>query len=440
MARTFNEINFKYHDYQKLALDSEARFILLQAGIQSGKTMAGAMWLIKEILFYQSQGESYDYAIISPTYKLLQQSTLRKFLEVAPRWFGTYKANDSIFELTDGGTIFIRSAEDPDTLEGMTIKAAWLDEAGQMKERVWSIMYGRLNILRGRMIMTTTPYVVCWIDDQVIPQWERGNKDYLVISFESIASPWFPIEEYNHAKETLSPAEFSRRYKGVLVTGEGLVYDGWSNKYVWAELPSSFHVKEYAAGVDFGYGHPAAIEVGAFSDDFPACCMVDEWYERKKTIDELIDACKEFLKKYHIRIFYADPSRPEYIKQMNHAGLPTMPAKNDVSPGLDKVRSLMYSGNLRILKKCRGLLEERRKYKYPESGVKDEPVKFNDDASDAERYLLFSHHVLPTEGKEDSEEDPIWQIIRDERKPKNKFDEQISDWLIDAPINDEVLY
>ena len=263
----------------------------------------------------------------------------------------------------------------------MTIKAAWLDEAGQMKERVWSIMYGRLNILRGRMIMTTTPYTVCWIDDQVIPQWEKGNKDYLVITYESIASPWFPIEEYNHAKETLSPAEFSRRYKGVMISGEGLVYDGWSNKYVWEEVPPTFHIKEYAAGVDFGYGHAASIEVGAFSDDFPACCIVDEYYERKKTIEELIAAAKEFQKKYKIRIFYADPSRPEYIKQMSHAGLPTMPAKNDVQPGLDRVRSLMYSGNLRVLKRCRGLLEERRKYKYPETGsTRDEPLKFDDDA------------------------------------------------------------
>ena len=85
--KTFNDINFKYHDYQKKALDSEARFILLQAGIQSGKTMAGAMWLIKEILYYQGKGEIYDYAIVSPTYKLLQQSTLKKFLELAPLWF-----------------------------------------------------------------------------------------------------------------------------------------------------------------------------------------------------------------------------------------------------------------------------------------------------------------------------------------------------------------
>lgn len=435
----FKELNYEYHDFQKKALDSEARVILLQAGIQSGKTMGGAMWLIQEILKYQAEGYKYDYAIIAPTYKLLQQSTFKKFRDVAPSWLGTWKEQKSVYELTDGGNIYVRSADDPDSLEGMTLKAAWLDEAGQMPERVWSIIYGRLNILQGRMILTTTPYVHCWIDDVVIPQWEDGNKDYEVIMFESIASPWFPVEEYEQAKKVLSPSEFSRRYRGILINAEGLVYDGWNKEYVWDELPEGWHIKEYAAGIDFGYNHPAAIEVGAFSDDFPAAAIVDEWYESGRTIDELIAAALEFKKKYNVRIFYADPSRPEYIQQLNHAGVPTMGAKNEVQAGLDKVRALMYTGNLRVLKKCRGLLQERKRYRYPDGSVgSNEPIKIDDDASDAERYLMFSHYVRPAEKKKASVGDPIWEIIKAESKPKDRYTEELSDWLIDSSINDEV--
>lgn len=441
MAHEFRELNFEYHTYQKQAMDSKARFILLMAGIQSGKTVGGAMWLMQEILNYQNQGMAYDYAIIAPTYKLLQQSTLKKFLDLMPSWFGVYKENKSVIVLNDGGNIYVRSAEDPDSLEGMTLKAAWADEAGQFAEKVWSILYGRLNILRGRMIMTTTPYSFCWLDEIIVPQWERGNKDYEVIQYESIASPWFPIEEYEHAKAVLSPSEFSRRYKGILVASEGLVYDGWKRAYIWEQTPEEFHMIDFAAGIDFGYNHPAAIEVGAFSDDFPAVCIVDEWYEKQKTIDELIAAAKQLKERWNIRIFFADPSRPEYIKQLNHAGIPTMAAKNDVQEGLDKVRALMYTGNLRVMSHCKGLLEERKRYRYADGSVgKNEPLKIDDDASDAERYLIASHHVRVVPGKKDIKEDPIWQMIRDEQKPKNSYEDAINSWMIDSTMNDEVLY
>ena len=166
------------HAGQFAALDSSARFILVLAGLQSGKTVTGPIWLYNEI---QNRGAG-DYLVASPSFPLLNKKALPAFREYFERdlKLGEYKAGAKTFEFSKEGnrrthgdtrahtTIFFGHAQDPDSLESATAKAAWLDEAGQNKFKLesWEAIQGRLSIHQGRALITTTPYNMGWLKTQ----------------------------------------------------------------------------------------------------------------------------------------------------------------------------------------------------------------------------------------------------------------------------------
>ena len=61
-----------FHRGQWAAWDSLARFIVILAGTQGGKTSFGPHWLYREI---QQRGPG-DYMVVTPTYKLLNLKEL----------------------------------------------------------------------------------------------------------------------------------------------------------------------------------------------------------------------------------------------------------------------------------------------------------------------------------------------------------------------------
>lgn len=108
---------YKLFPKQFDAFNFSTRFGAAIAGVQSGKTTSGALWAGEKITRYPGK----NGLIAAPTYKLLQQSTLDKFFRIYPNLRRYYKEQKGIIELPTGGTVFIRSADQPLGMEGMTV-------------------------------------------------------------------------------------------------------------------------------------------------------------------------------------------------------------------------------------------------------------------------------------------------------------------------------
>lgn len=412
------------------AYSSPARFILASAGIQGGKTFLGCIWMLSQIQKYPN-----DYHLIAaPTYKILQQSTLPKFRELVPSTVLKFKEQDSYFDIIGGtGKVFVRSTEDPDTLEGMTLRSAWLDEAGNMKKRVWIIIQGRTAIKQGQILMTTSPYTMNWVYYDVLKNAEKETPGFAAFQWMSIDNPTFPKEEFARVQNTISSTDFDRRYKGLWRHHEGLVYQDFNPLTMTFEGPPKAPVNEVIAGVDWGYQHPASIVVVGIGDK-PTHIVLDEFYKTKQTIDLMVKAAKELKERYGIKWFYADSARPEFIKDFNMAGLPTLEGNKEIVPGINEVRLRIKSNNLVVSKNCVNLLEELEMYSYPEEMDSEEPIKQYDHACDALRYAIYSYKmpgvVLPDELS------PIWHTIKEEVKElqeeqeDDEFDTYTEDGLI----------
>ena len=381
-------IQIKLHKHQKRAEKSKARFIALISGIQGGKTTYGVKWI-----WDRYRNDPGDYLIAAPTYKILQQSTLKRFFELIPSDWGEYKKQDSVFLPRWGGTFYIRSTEDPDAIEGMTVKAVWLDEAGKMKLKAWVNAQGRVSTTKGPILITTTPYALNWLYREFYKRWQEGDLDYDVIQFASVENPAFPKEEFERAKRTLDPRIFDMRYRGLFRKMTGLVYPDFDQDNI-AELPERKEVSFYA-GVDWGYNNPACILTIAEDKDYN-WWVVEEIYKSGLRIGDLVKQAKKLHQKYNIQAFYCDPSEPANIEEFRAAGLDAFPADNEIAPGIEIVAEAIRTKRLKVSRRCVNFLEEMETYHYPEpkegKEAKEEPEKVDDHAMDAVRYFAISRH------------------------------------------------
>ena len=162
----------KLHPKQYQAFNFKTQYAACICGIQSGKTYLGTHWAFQKLL-------KGDGLIAAPTYKILQQSTLKKLFEEYPILRQFYKEQKgeiyipagSIKGIDEDRNVFIRSMDNPLGVEGMTIKWAWLDEAGQMPLLAWTITRSRLSIARGQCLITTTPYNMGWLYQDFYKSW-----------------------------------------------------------------------------------------------------------------------------------------------------------------------------------------------------------------------------------------------------------------------------
>jgi PBSX family phage terminase large subunit len=375
------------HEYQVKAWNSKKRFIFMSAGVQSGKTTFGAVWILNEA---QRCGQG-EYIIVAPSYKLLQQSTLTKFLEIAPKGYGAYFKAESVYRTVDNRTFFLRSADKPESIEGITAKAIWADEASIMKPNIWLIMQGRVSKTGGRILLTFTPLSLNWIHREIEKDKERrlrgepGDIDF--IQFRSVDSPYFPKEEFERARRMLTPTQFQLRYEGKFGKAEGLVYTGFQNYHIVEPFAIPKEWRK-AGGIDFGYNNPFAALKGAVSPD-DVLYIYDERYKDRASLEAHVDFLGSEI------TYFADPSGAQEIAELRKLGVKVTEANNDVRLGIQKVNERLRASTgdkksvrLKVFSNCIHLIDEFALYRYPDVGG-DKPVKEDDHAQDSLRYLVM---------------------------------------------------
>lgn len=387
------------HQKQDRALVSLKRFIVCVSGIQGGKSTIGAIWLLAKIQANHQKGKIGDYLIAAPTVKILNQSTLPKFKELFPADWGEWREQRQCFELAWGGTIFVRSTEDPDHLEGMTILAGWLDETGQMKEQAWINVQGRLSINMGPCILTTTPYVENWFWKLVKRIRSNEDPDYEFLNWRSIDNPGFPQSEFDRAKRELPKAIFERRYLGLFTRMEGLIYQDLDEHNFAPPMVIPGEWKRFA-GIDFGHNHPTAI---VFVAEKP-----EVWELNKKTGQKvlkepsvfyiyrefykshcLLREVAEHLNRENISYVLGDPRAAQEIAELRRVyGVKHIhQADNKVDIGIERVATLIKTNRLILVKKrVPNTSNEIESYHYAEG--QDKPLKKDDDAMDALKYAF----------------------------------------------------
>ncbi len=394
------KVLMSFHKGQLRAWDSKARFVVITAGAQSGKTCFLPVWLDNE---WQRCGRG-DYLAVSATYPLLSMKLLpelkRHFCDL--RGVAEYKEGRNTFELSDGSRIICASATNPEAIESATAKAAVLDECGQKQFRreAWEGVQRRLAINQGRALLASTVYNLGWLKTDVVDRAVAGDKDYAHIQFDSTENPAFPRDEFERAKRTLPSWKFDMQYRGLFTKPAGMIYDSFDPrvcKIKRFDLPKDW--PRYV-GMDFGPVHTAAMFY-AMDNRTGYLYAYREYLDGGKTAALHAHTLLELSKGEPI-IQRAGGSHTEdgWREAFSVAGWPVAePNINAVDVGIQRVYGWHKTNKLMVFDDLHGYLDQKSRYSRELDQNYNPTDKIEDKADfhymDCERYIV-SNLAEPT--------------------------------------------
>lgn len=364
-------LRYRFHPGQWQAWNSERRYVVVLAGTQGGKTSFGPPWLHREI---QAAGPG-DYLVVTPSFPLLDKKALPEFRKLFEGYLalGRYVASPSRrFEVSDVGqrrlwgdsgrayktTIWFGYATDPDSLESATVKAAWLDEAGQpsFKAESFEAIMRRLAIHRGRVLLTTTPYYWGWLKERF---WDASDDDVALIRFESIMNPAFPREEWERARRELPPWRFDMFNRARFTRPAGLIYNAFDQDTMTCRpfvIPAD--APRYV-GLDFGGVNTAAVFLAEHEGRL---YLYREYHSGDATAADHVAALLAG-EPGELEAFGGAAGEQQWRDEFRAAGLHVRkPIVADVEVGINRVYSLFAAGRIVIFDNCGGVLDELANY------------------------------------------------------------------------------
>ena len=408
-------LRFRYHEGQERLMESERRFILVLAGTQSGKTISTPWWLMHEI---RRRGPG-DYLYVTPTFPLLEKKALPAFKDLFKKRMGLGEyvgGARKVFTFSQRGAyrffgdpdaetkVFFGHAQDPDSLESATAKAAVLDEAGQkkFKRESWEAIHRRLSVHEGRVLITTTPYTLGWLKSELHDPALKarrgepgGDDDIELIQFESRMNPVFPEAEFERMRGKLPGWKFNMMYRGRFERPAGMIYDVFDEKEHVVppfEMPRSWprHL-----GLDFGGVNTAGVFLAEERGERGVPTGRYFVYRAYKRGGETASSHTAKLTEPEPMLpgaWGGAPSETQWRNEFRAAGLPVQrPPVSDVEVGIQRVYSLLKQDRLIFFEDLRNLIDELQRYSRV-LDENDEPTEEIEDKNlfhrlDALRYV-----------------------------------------------------
>lgn len=408
-----------------------APYVLYSGGVGSGKTLIGCITTI--LLAIQYPGDYLVCRLFNPELKI---TTLKTFMDVCPpELIIENRIADQIVRLRSAGgkvsNVIFRGLEDPDKHRSLNLNAVYIDECSQVSEEAFTLLQGRLRGKHVRKIYATTnPNGHSWLYRYWIKKdfaTQAAKNKFFAINAPSTENVHLPEGYVNSMLETWSEDRIKREVMGSWDAFAGQVYTEFS-RHIHVIKP--FRIPEEWTrfiGADHGYRNPAAFIWGAMDYDGNIYAY-REFYEREWHIDEIMKGNKrpgftgkgviELSGKEKIDGIWIDPStKADRGKESDFTtyteNLPKdwslIPANNSVATGIDRVKQYLRvderTGKPRmfIFDTCVNLIEEIAQYRYEELTVaqegqkntKESPVKKDDHAADAFRYMVMSRPEAP---------------------------------------------
>ena len=142
-------------------------YTLFCGGLGSGKTYAGAVWAMMQVLNYPG----VSGIITANSYSQLKKATLVTFFKVLQEYGIDYKYKSQDGEIHIGDTvIYAISMEKYDLLRGIEVGWAWSDECAFYRREAFDVLCGRIRDNKGPCVWkgTTTPNGFNWLYDAFV--------------------------------------------------------------------------------------------------------------------------------------------------------------------------------------------------------------------------------------------------------------------------------
>lgn len=144
------------------------------------------------------------------------------------------KKNDSLLtiEFITGSIVYFRSAEQGDTLRGMTIKNGgmlFIDEAAYINDEFfYSVLLATTNVYRANILMTSTPKFKSGFFFNYYQQGKEGKDGIFSFNFKDYdLSKFLPEELLEKYREVMPKSQFTTEYLGEFLDGDSVLFEGF---------------------------------------------------------------------------------------------------------------------------------------------------------------------------------------------------------------------
>jgi hypothetical protein len=267
------------------------------------------------------------------------------------------------------------------------------------------------------------------------PDHDKYNPNIKTYIWKSTQNPHLPpdfVENISKGK----PEWWTKRYvDGSFEHTEGAVYPRASEAIIKPrEIPDDW---ERCIALDHGLRNPTACLIGAIDEQKGEVHIFKEYYKANTLVPDHAENLKRTFEDAKVmtgntRFMVIDPSARNKTDPINgksvqalyqEYGFYFMPANNEIEAGILKVNSYIERGKLKIHDTCPNLIREIQNYKFPDQSMdsegknlKENPVKSNDHAVDALRYLLMRLPDNPENLKTSSFKPPERYIIGEDEE------------------------
>ena len=205
-----SDLNFSLLPWQQEVFTDTTRFKVIAAGRRCGKSRLAATTLIIEGLRCPP-GSAVLY--VSPTMGQSRQIIWDLLLELGREVIQGSHVNNLDITLINGARIYVRGADRPDTLRGVSLTYAVLDEVADIKPEAWEqVIRASLSDKKGRAMFIGTPKGRNWFYDLWNLGQDEKDKDWKSWHFTTADNPLIDPDEIESAKKTLSTFSFKQEY------------------------------------------------------------------------------------------------------------------------------------------------------------------------------------------------------------------------------------
>jgi hypothetical protein len=313
--------------------DDKHRFKVVACGRRWGKTTLGVLTAIREA----RRGLRVWWVV--PTYAHAFHPWGEIKAALHDEWARKLEHHRHI-ELKGGGSITIKSAQNPDSLRGWGLDFVVIDEAALLAEEAWvEALRPALSDRGGRALFLSTPKGRNWFWHA----WQRGNdplnEEWKSWNFKTSDNPMIPDSEIDNVRREMAERSFKQEYEAEFTEGEGSVFHHVRDAATAPEAAQPDPAHRYMMGVDFGRydDYTAAAVIDVTTGDMVALDRFNEldWSVQRGRIAALARA-------WHVESIHAEANAmgEPNIEALRSDGLPVMaftttrPSKKGLIEGL----------------------------------------------------------------------------------------------------------
>ena len=336
----------------------------------------------------------------------VQRAEVKKYLPPATVWRNPSGPGISVAELPNGKKIvFLTNDSGRRAAQGFGgISMVWIDEEGS--EDVFNELLARVFRYRwagrsGYIVVTMTPLrgLGSWTYRRFIEEPSEGTRVHYIHGGDN---PF--VDQTKRARLLKSYGEHERaaRDRGEFTSLEGLVYDFRPNLHVARGVDIDPTWKRYA-GLDWGTRNPAAFVLAAHDPTDDTLHVYRAIYESDLHLSALARRIRDVCDVWPEWIVADSEDRTSRLTMARDHDIPTRPARKQpgsVRAGISAVAELLEpdaNGRPHLVihdhPSTRPIVKEFLGYRWDTTTSKrtdqpDRPMKLNDHAMDAVRYLV----------------------------------------------------